>query len=363
MSTSILPGNIHLDIAIFLRAAMRILASFVARSDPSPVLRLVAGAILGAAVALGLTGTALAQGAQTYPSKSIRIIVAAAPGGSSDILARTIGQKLTEKWNQPVIVENKPGADSNVGAEIAAKSPPDGYTLILLDVSTLTMGPSLYPKLNYDPGKDFAPITMVVFSPHALVINPSLPVSSVKELIAYDKANPGKLNFASASNAIRLAEAQLSKATGIQFLHVPYKGGAAALTALQGGETNITLNGLLATLPVIKGGKLKALGVASAKRMEAAPEIPTLIESGVPDFVTGSWQGLLAPAGTPPDIIAKLNSTVVEILNTPETKGKLVGQGADVVANKPEEFAKFLRDDTAKWTKLVKETGIKAEAQ
>jgi tripartite-type tricarboxylate transporter receptor subunit TctC len=321
-----------------------------------------AAAPLAAVLALcASSDPAFAQAAQNYPSKPIRIIVAAAPGGSSDILARSIGPKLTDKWGQPVIVENKPGADSNVGAELAAKSAPDGYTLILLDVSTLTMGPLLYSKLNYDPVKDFAPVTMVVFSPHALVVNPSLPVNSVKELIAYGKANPDALNFAAASNAIRLAAAQFSQATGVKMLHVPYKGGAAALTALAGGETNIALNGLLATLPQIKGGRIKALGVASAKRMEATPEIPTVIEGGVPDFVTGSWQGLLAPAATPPDIVKKLNAAVVEILNAPDMKGRLTSQGADVIANSPEEFARFLREDNAKWTKVVKEAGIKPE--
>ncbi len=322
---------------------------------------LVVGAIALLVALFGVPREANAQGAQSYPNKSIRIIVAAAPGGTSDILARAIGQKLSEKWNQPVVVDNRPGADSNVGAELAAKSPPDGYTLILLDTSTLTMGPSLYPKLGYDPRKDFAPITMVVFSPHALVIHPSLPVNNVKELIAYSKANPGKLNFASASNAIRLGGAQFNLLTGTDMLIVPYKGGAAGLTALTGGETNVMLNGLLATLPHIKGGKIKGIAVASARRMEAAPEIPTVIESGVPNFVTGSWQGLLAPAGTPPDVVKKLNVTVVEILNAPDMKQKLVAQGADVIADTPEQFGKFLQDETVKWSKVVKDAGIKPE--
>ena len=321
----------------------------------------VLGVIAALAASLGLPSTALGQGAQSYPNKSIRIIVAAAPGGTSDILARAIGQKLSEKWNQPVVVDNRPGADSNVGAELVAKSPPDGYTLILLDTSTLTMGPSLYPKLGYDPRKDFAPITMVVFSPHALVIHPSLPVNNVKELIAYSKANPGKLNFASASNAIRLGGAQFNLITGTDMLIVPYKGGAAGLTALAGGETNVMLNGLLATLPHIKGGKIKGIAVASARRMEAAPEIPTVIESGVPNFVTGSWQGILAPAGTPPDVIKKLHDAVVEILNAPDMKQKLVAMGADVIADTPEQFGKFLQDETAKWSKVVKDAGIKPE--
>jgi tripartite-type tricarboxylate transporter receptor subunit TctC len=223
------------------------------------------------------------------------------------------------------------------------------------------MSPSLYAKMNYDPINGFAPIAMIVFSPHALFVTNSLPVKNVKELVAWGKANPGKLNFASASNAIRLAGAQFALATGIDMTNVPYKGGAAAITAITGGETNVALNGLLATLPHIKGGNVRGIAVASTKRMSAAPELPTVIESGVPDFVTGSWQGILAPARTPPDIVKKLNTTVVEIINAPEMKAKLVAMGADVIGDSPEDFAKFIRDDTAKWTKVAKQVGIKPE--
>jgi tripartite-type tricarboxylate transporter receptor subunit TctC len=316
---------------------------------------------LGAAL-LATAPAALAQAAaQNYPSKPVRIIVAAAPGGTSDILARMIGQKLSEKWIQPVVVENKPGADSNVGAEIVARSPADGYTTLLLDVSTLTMGPALYPKLNYNPRTDFAPVTMVVFSPHALAAHPSLPANNVKELIAFSKANPGKLNFASSSNATRLAAARLNMEAGLDMTIVPYKGGAQSLTAVTGGESNVTMNSLLSTFSHIKGGRIKALAVASAKRMESAPEIPTIIEGGVPGFITGSWQGLLAPAGTPPEVVKKLNAAVVEVLRTNEIKTKLVDQGAEVVGDSPEEFTKFLREDTDKWTKVVKDAGIKIE--
>ena len=314
-------------------------------------------------VAIALPSIACVAQAQApaYPNKTVRIIVAAAPGGTSDILARTIGQELSKKWGQTVVVENKPGADSNVGADFVAKSPPDGYTLILLDMSTLTMGPSLYKKLSYDPAKDFAPITMIVFSPHALFVHPSVPANNVQELIAWGKANPGKLNFASSSNAIRLAQAQLSLATGVDMLHVPYKGGAASITAVAGGEANVSLNGLLATLPHIKGGKVKGIATASSKRMEASPDLPTIIEGGVPDFVTGSWQGLLAPANTPPDIVKKINADVVAIIKSPEMKAKLTAMGADVIGDSPEDFAKFMRDDTAKWSKVAKQAGINPE--
>ncbi|MEJ8847725.1 tripartite tricarboxylate transporter substrate binding protein [Variovorax rhizosphaerae] len=311
----------------------------------------------------GVSPQANAQGPDGYPAKPIRLVVPAAPGGTSDILARTIGLELTKRWNQPVIVDNKPGADSNVGAELVAKAPPDGYTLLLLDTSTLTMGPSLYPKLTYDPRKDFAPITMIVFSPHVLGIHPSLPVNNVRELIAYSKSNPGKLNFASASNASRLGAAQFNLQTGTDMLIVPYKGGAASINAVAGGEANVILNGLLATLPQVKSGRIKGLATASARRMEATPDVPTVIESGVPGFVTGSWQGLLAPAGTPPEIVRKLNSTLVDILKAPDTHQKLVAMGAEVVADSPEDFGRFLRDETVKWTKVVKDAGIKSEQQ
>ena len=339
----------------FMHGPINVIREVTLRSRRALGLIALAGAFFG------MPGAVSAQDAKSFPNKPVRIIVAASPGGTSDILARSIGQKLTEKWNQQIIVDNKPGADSNVGAEIAARSAANGYNLLLLDVSTLTMGPSLYAKLNYDPRKDFAPVTMIVFSPHTLAAHPPLPANSIKELIAFSKANPGKLNFASSSNATKLAAARLNSETGMDMLIVPYKGGASAITAVIAGESNVMMASLLSTMSQIKSGKLKPIGVASARRMEATPEIPTLIEGGVANFVTGSWQGLLAPAGTPPEIVKKTNAAVVEVLRTPEMKAKMVGEGAEVVANTPEEFAAFLRDETASWTKVVKDAGIKPE--
>jgi tripartite-type tricarboxylate transporter receptor subunit TctC len=316
-----------------------------------------------AALLVAVTNWVSAQGAQGYPSKPIQIIVPFAAGGTSDVLARAIGQKLTEMWGQQVVVDNRPGAGGNIGATAAAKAKPDGYTLLLLDVATITIAPSIFPNLQYDPVKDFAPVTMVAASPHALVVNPSVPAKSVKELIAYAKANPGKLNFASAGNgtAVHLAGEQFKLATGTDIRHVPYKGGAAAVTALVGGEVDMTLNGLLATLPQIKGGRIRALAVASSKRSEAMPDLPTVSEAGVPGFESGSWQGLLAPGGTPKEIVDKLNTAVVKILKTPEMKERLAGLGADVVADTPEQFAAFLREDTVKWAKVVKDANVKIE--
>ena len=323
--------------------------------------RSLAFGVAAATVALAGSANAQVPTAQTFPSKPLRIVVPFAPGGASDILARMIGQKLTEKWNQPVVVDNKPGADSHIGADFVAKSPADGYTLLLLDVSSLTMGPALQVKMPYNPATDFAPVTMVIFSPFVLTANAGLPASTMKEVLAYGKANPNALNFASVTNATRLAAARLKMEAGLDMLIVPYKSGGAALTAITGGETNLTMASLLSTYPHIKGGRIKAIGIGSVRRLDAAPEIPTLIEGGVPNFVAGSWQGLLAPAGTPPDVVAKLNAALVEILSSAETKGRLVAQGADVIANSPQEFDKFLKEETVRWAKVVKDGNIKIE--
>ncbi len=331
------------------------------KKAPALIATLTAACIAGVSALTPAFAQSPATAQASFPNKPIRIIVAASPGGTSDILARQIGQKMNEKWNQPVVVESKPGADSNVGADYVAKSPADGYTLLLLDVSTLTMGPSLYPKLSYNPRRDFAPVTMIVFSPHALTVNAALPVQGVQELIAWSKANPGKLNFASSSNATRLAAARLNLATGLGMMIVPYKGGAQSITAVSGGEANVTMNSLLSTMPHLKNGRLRAIGVASERRMEAEPAIPTVQEGGVRDFVTGSFQGLLAPAGTPPEVVRKINAVVVEILRSPEVNAKMVSQGAEVVANTPEQFGAFLREETDKWARVVKEANLKIE--
>ena len=254
-------------------------------------------------------------------------------------------------------------AGGNIGAAEAAHAEPDGYTLVLFDIGTITISPSIYSNLGYDPEKGFAPVTMVAVSPHALVVNPSVPVNSVEELIAYAKANPDTLNFASAGNgtAVHLAGEKFQQMTGTHWTHVPYKGGAAALIGIVGGEVDLTLNGLLATMPHIKSGKLKALAIAGSHRSSAMPDLPTVSEAGVPGFRSGSWQGLLAPAGTPPDIVAKIHDAVVKVLNEPEMKQRLADQGAEVVANTSEEFAVFIREDTAKWAKIVKDSGVKVE--
>ena len=297
-----------------------------------------------------------------YPGKPIRIIVPFAAGGTSDILARAIGPKLTEAWGQPVVVENRTGANGNVGAEFVAKSAPDGYTMLLSDVGALAINPSVYPEMTFDPAKDFSPVVMVSYSPHVLAVHPSLPVKDVKELIAYAKANPGKLNFANSGTggAPHLAGVEFAARTGVQWTYIPYKGGSAAVQDVVAGNANVLFNGMLATYPSVKSGRLRGLAVSSARRVPNAPELPTIAET-LPGFETGSWQGLLATAGTPREIVTKLNTELVRILNTSEMKGFLAKQGTEVRSGPPEALGQFIASEKARWAKVVKENGIKAD--
>ena len=319
--------------------------------------------IIKAILIAALLVVSTASSAQSYPSKPIHIIVPYPAGGTSDILARTIGQRLSESFGQPVIVENKPGANGNVGADLVAKAPADGYTLLLADIGALVISPSVYPTLPFDPVKDFAPVTMVAYSPHILVVHPSVQAASVKELVGLAKSKPGKLNFAisGVGGAPHLAGVDFAMRTGIDWTYIPYKGGAQAIADVAGGQADVTLNGMLATYPLVQGGKLKLLAVSSAKRMSAIPDIPTIAESGVPDFESGSWQGVVVPAGTPREVVARLNSEILRIVNAPEMRDRLGKQGADVRTNTPEEFGTFIRSETAKWAKVVKDANIKVD--
>ena len=304
-----------------------------------------------------------AAGAQTYPNKPIRIIVPFTAGGTSDILARALGPHISAAWGQPVIVENRTGANGNVGADFVAKSAPDGYTMLLSDVGALAINPSVYASMPFDPVKDFSPIVMVSYSPHVLAVHPSVPVNSVQELIAYAKANPGKMNFANSGTggAPHLAGVEFAARTGVQWTYIPYKGGSAAVIDVIAGNANVLFNGMLATYPSVKGGRLKGLAVSSAQRVPSAPELPTVAESGLPGFVTGSYQGLLAAAGTPRDIVAKLNAEFTRILNTAEMKEMLAKQGTEVRAGTPEALGTFIAEEKTRWAKVVREAGIKAE--
>ncbi len=323
-------------------------------------LRLLAASFIVACTAVAAPAV-YAQAA--YPTKPIRIVVPFPAGGTTDILARAVAQKLTETNGQPVVVDNRPGAGGNIGAELVAKSPPDGYTLLMGTVGTHAINPSLYAKMPYDHQKDFAPVILVAGVPNVLVINPAVPANSVQDLIAYGKANPGKLNFASSGSgtSIHLAGELFKTMSGVQMTHVPYKGSAPALTDLMGGQVQIMFDNLPSALPQIKGGKLKALAVTSAQRASALPDVPTIAEAGLPGFEATSWFGLLAPAGTPKDVITKLNAEVAKWLATPEAREKLASQGAIAAGKTPEDFAQHIVAETAKWQKVVKESGAKVD--
>ena len=298
-----------------------------------------------------------------YPTKPIRLVVPFPAGGTTDILARATAQKLSEALGQQVIVDNRPGAGGNIGTELVAKAPPDGYTLLMGTVGTHAINASLYSKLPYDHVKDFTPVILVAGVPNVLVVNPALPVNSVQELIAYGKANPGKLNFASSGSgtSIHLSGELFKTLTGVQMTHVPYKGSAPALTDLMGGQVQLMFDNLPSSLAFIKAGKLRALGVTSTTRAAALPDVPTLVEAGVPGFEASSWFGIVAPAGTPRDIVMRINTEVAKWLASPDARDKLSAQGAIAASGSPEDFARHIASETTKWARVVKESGAKVD--
>jgi tripartite-type tricarboxylate transporter receptor subunit TctC len=301
--------------------------------------------------------------AQSYPTKPIRIVVPYAAGGTSDILARQIGPELNKAWGQPVVVENKPGANGNVGADFVAKSAPDGYTLLLTDLGGLVISASVYPKLPFNPSKDFAPVVMVSYSPHVLAVHPEVKVKDVKELVAMAKAYPGKLNFAMSGigGAPHLAGIEFAQRMGIDWTYIPYKGGADAITGVVGGQAHVLFNGMLATWPHVTGGRLKALAISSAQRVPSAPDTPTVAEQGLPGFETGSYQGVVGPVGIPRETVTKLNGELRKILNTQDIKDRFAKQGTEVRTDTPESLGKWMTTEQAKWAKVVKESGAKFE--
>ncbi len=301
--------------------------------------------------------------ADTYPAKAIRMIVPFPPGGTTDILGRVAGQKITEALGQQVIIDNRPGAGGIIGTELVAKSPPDGYTLLTDPGSTLTINPSLFSKLAFDPLKDFAPITILAAVPNMLEVHPSLPVKNVKELIALAKSKPGQLNYAStgAGQSTHLSMELFKTMAGIDLNHIPYKGSAPALTDLLGGQVSLMFDNMPSSLPHVKAGKLRALAVSTLKRSPTVPELPTVAESGLPGFEVSVWFAVLAPAGTPRDVVNKLHGVLTRALHAPEVKERLASQGAQAVGNTPEEFTAQMRSDLVKWAKVVKDSGAKLE--
>ena len=317
-------------------------------------------AILFVAIA-SLTQAALAQ--TPYPSKPIRLIVPFTPGGSTDILARSIGQELTKAWGQSVIVDNVPGAGGSIGADKAAKAPADGYTLLMGHIGTLAVNPSLYPKLPYNPVKDFAPVAWVARVPNILVVNSAVPVKSVQDLVAYAKSKPGQLSYGSGGNgsAANLATEYFKMQTGTAIVHIPYRGTAPAVTDLIGGQIQLVFTGAPAVLGHIKSGQLHALAVSSPKRLDAMPDLPTVAESGYKNFEADQWYGVVAPAGTPKDIVQKLNAQINVALNSPELKKRLSAEGAIATPESPEAFGKLIANEIARWQPVISSGRVKAD--
>jgi tripartite-type tricarboxylate transporter receptor subunit TctC len=315
--------------------------------------------IAATVVALGLAAPAIAQ--DVYPSRPIRIIVPFPPGGGTEIVARTIGAKLTDSWKVAVVVDNRPGGNTIIGAQLAANSSPDGYTLFVAIDSTLAMNPSLYAKLPYDPVKDFAPITLATSMPMVLAVHPRAEANSVKELIALAKAKPGQMSYAHGALPAQVAGELFKSMARVDMVAVPYKGSSPAITDVVGGSVPVIFDALGPSMSFIKGGKLKALAVTSGRRSAALPDVPTLAESAVPGYDLVTWTGFLAPAGTSKAIVAKLNGELVRILNLPDTKEKLAAIGVEVVGSRPEQFAQIIKEDSAKFDRIIKSAGIRVE--
>jgi tripartite-type tricarboxylate transporter receptor subunit TctC len=309
---------------------------------------------------IALCAIAFGAWAQTYPTKPIRIVVGFPPGGGNDIIARLVGAKMQETWGQSVVIDNRPGAASIIAAEHVAKSAPDGYTLLVNATGGMSVNPVLYAKLPYDSLKDFVPISMVGSFPLVLIVNPSVPANSVPELVAYAKANPGKLNYSSGSTAFQVATEMFKQMTGTDLRHIPYKGSAASITAVIAGDVQMTIVDTPPLVPQIKAGKVKALGVTSVKRSGSMPEVPTVAES-VPGYEMVLWIGMFAPAGTPREIAAKLNAEVVRIVKLPDIRQKLDGMGVEPLGNTPEQVSEWIRREIAKYGPVVRAANIKAE--
>ncbi len=301
--------------------------------------------------------------AQTYPNKPIRLVLPYPPGGGSDTIARPLAQRLAAGLGQQVIVDNRGGASGNIGMELAAKSPPDGYTIVMALTAQLAVNPSLFKKLPYDPVKDFVPITLMASGPYILVVHPSLPVKSVKEFIALARKHPGQIAYASSGNGSggHLAAALLGSMTGIKMLHVPYKGGGPALADLLAGNVQMLFSTYAAGKGHIQSGRIRALAVSTAKRPSIIPDLPTVAEAGVPGYDSGVWYAMLAPAGTPQDIVAKLNREIVRVLHTPEYTKLLVNGAIDPVGSTPEELAGYMNAEIAKYAKIIKEAGMRVD--
>jgi len=319
--------------------------------------------MLFAAAAVSALCVAQSASSQNYPVRPIRILIAQAPGSTTDIVSRILGNKLGESLGQPMVIDARPGAGGTLGTELAARAAPDGYTLFMANNSTHGSNPALYPKLSYDAVKDFAPIIYVAATPYVLSVHPSLPVTTVKQLIALAKAKPGQLNYASAGNGSthHLSGELLKTMAGIDMVHIPYKGTTPALSALLAGEVSVMFVTVTGVQPHIKSGKVRALAVSTPKRSDMLPDVPTVAEAALPGCEMLSWFGLLAPAGTPPAVVTRINADTAKVLALPDVKAALLAQGLEVISGTPEQFGNYIKTEIAKITRLAKTTGIKAE--
>ncbi|MBY0264973.1 MAG: tripartite tricarboxylate transporter substrate binding protein [Burkholderiales bacterium] len=312
---------------------------------------------------LVLSFVVMPASAQPYPSKTIRMIVPSAPGSGPDLIARVTAQKLSEQLGRSVVADPRPGAGGSLGAELAAKAPADGYTLIMASAGSHSVNPALYPKLPYDAVKDFAPIGLVSTAPNILIVHPSLPVKTVKDLIALARAKPGALTFGSGGNGstAHLSGELFRVLAKVNMVHVPFKGAPSAVIGVMTGEISLAILNLPPALPHVKSGKLKALGVSTAKRSSAVPEIPSIAEAGLPAYDASTWYGLLAPAGTPGEIITRLSSELMKALRSDDMKKRIAVEGGDIAGGTPEDFAALIKRDIAKWTQVVQASGAKAD--
>lgn len=323
----------------------------------------IAPALLALTASLTASLSTAQTAAQNYPQKPIRMIVPFTPGGSTDILARSIGQELSKAWGQSVIIENIAGAGGSIGADKAAKAPADGYTLLMGHIGTLAVNPSLYPKLPYNPIKDFAPVAWVARVPNVLVVNHNVPAKSVQELVALAKSKPGQLSYGSGGNgsAANLATEYFKMQTETAILHIPYRGTAPAVTDLMGGQIQMLFTGAPAVMGQVKNGQLRALAVSSPKRLDALPDLPTVAEAGYKNFEADQWYGVVAPAGTPRDIVLKLNQQINVALNSAELKKRLTTEGAVATPETPEAFGKLIAQEIERWRPVITSGRVKAD--
>lgn len=317
--------------------------------------------IITVATAIGMAQPAMAEPA--YPSKPIRLIVPFVPGGSTDVVARLLGAELKNELGQPVIVENKPGAGGNIGGDVVAKAAPDGYTLLLAAAGPTVINPSLYSKMPFAPMTQLAPVTMLVREHNLMAINASIPAKTLQEFIAYARSRPNEINFGSPGNGspAQLAGELLNQKSGLKMAHVAYKGSGAAVVDLMAGHISMMIDNMPALLPHIQSGKIRALAVPSERRAAAMPEVPTFKEAGMSDFIITAWKGVMVPAGTPPDVVAKLYTSIARIMKKADMQKRMIEMGAEPAVNTPEEFGTIIKNETAWWAALVKSTGTKVE--